>query len=333
MKPEIGTPCGSSQLGAMDGHWLHGTVKRELGWAAGAPPGVHGLPCQSSVPAGASRADPFPPGLLRRRHRHIGEDGVRAHHLDAARVGGGAGIRRHAEEAALRVDGAELALGVDVDPGDVVAERPRAVAGQLRDDHGEIGLAGRARHGPAEVGDAPLGVLHAEDEHVLGHPAFLPRLVRADAERVALLAEERIAAVARAHAPDELLLREVEDEPPVRREVAHPVQARDEVVVGAHVVDGDLPHARHDVHARHHVGAVRDHDARAAGRRAGRPHEVRDDPHAPVLHAVLEVGAGLGLGLGGAIQLLVGPASSLSRVQMKVSCSVRATSWGWLRCR
>ena len=35
----------------------------------------------------------------------------------------------------------------------------------------------------------------------------------------------------------------------------------------------------------------------------------------------------------GAIQLLVGPASSRVRVQMKVSCSVRATSEGWLRCR
>src|SRR5262245_40485749 len=54
MKPEMGTPCGSSQLGAMDGHWLHGTVKRELGWAAGAPPGDQGLPCQSRVPEGAS---------------------------------------------------------------------------------------------------------------------------------------------------------------------------------------------------------------------------------------------------------------------------------------
>src|SRR6266850_6477747 len=35
----------------------------------------------------------------------------------------------------------------------------------------------------------------------------------------------------------------------------------------------------------------------------------------------------------GAIQLLVGPASSRSRVEMNVSCSVRATSDGWLRCR
>src|SRR4029434_7201740 len=35
----------------------------------------------------------------------------------------------------------------------------------------------------------------------------------------------------------------------------------------------------------------------------------------------------------GAIQLLVGPASSRARVQMNVSCSVRATSEGWLRWR
>ena len=35
----------------------------------------------------------------------------------------------------------------------------------------------------------------------------------------------------------------------------------------------------------------------------------------------------------GSIQLLVGPASSLSREQMNVSCSVRATSLGWLRWR
>src|SRR5262245_32142462 len=54
MKPEIGTPAGSSPLGAMDGHCAADTVKREFGWAAGAPPGFHGLPCQSTRPAGGS---------------------------------------------------------------------------------------------------------------------------------------------------------------------------------------------------------------------------------------------------------------------------------------
>ena len=35
----------------------------------------------------------------------------------------------------------------------------------------------------------------------------------------------------------------------------------------------------------------------------------------------------------GSIQLLVGPASSLRAEQMNVRCSVRATSFGSLRCR
>ena len=35
----------------------------------------------------------------------------------------------------------------------------------------------------------------------------------------------------------------------------------------------------------------------------------------------------------GDIQLFVGPASSFWRLAMKVRCSVRATSEGWLRCR
>ena len=37
---------------------------------------------------------------------------------------------RDAEEAALGIDGAELAVLVHVDPGDVVAHRPHAIAGQ-----------------------------------------------------------------------------------------------------------------------------------------------------------------------------------------------------------
>src|SRR5690242_10916623 len=58
IRPEIGTPWGSSQLGDTEGHCCTGTVKRELGWAAGAPPGVHGRPCQSTRPAGGSGVRP-----------------------------------------------------------------------------------------------------------------------------------------------------------------------------------------------------------------------------------------------------------------------------------
>src|SRR5690349_2120084 len=53
MNAEIGTPCGDSHCGSMEGHWLAATVKRALGCAAFEPLcGVHGRPCQSSSSAG-----------------------------------------------------------------------------------------------------------------------------------------------------------------------------------------------------------------------------------------------------------------------------------------
>src|SRR5262245_9052313 len=58
MSAEIGKPCGSSQLGAIDGHWLARTVNREFGCAAGPLPGCHGRPCQSVRPAGTSGVRP-----------------------------------------------------------------------------------------------------------------------------------------------------------------------------------------------------------------------------------------------------------------------------------
>src|SRR5881296_2961014 len=56
--PEIGTPCGSSQFGAMDGHCCASTVKREFGWAAAPSPGFHGRPCQSVSPTGGAGLSP-----------------------------------------------------------------------------------------------------------------------------------------------------------------------------------------------------------------------------------------------------------------------------------
>src|SRR6266850_7960138 len=58
MKAEIGTPCGSSQFGAMDGHCWASTVKREFGWAAAPSPGFNDRPCQSTSPAGGVGVSP-----------------------------------------------------------------------------------------------------------------------------------------------------------------------------------------------------------------------------------------------------------------------------------
>src|SRR5438128_4449784 len=64
IRAEIGTPCGSSQFGAIDGHCCARTVKRELGCAAGPLAGSHGRPCQSSRPAGGSGVRPSHQGSL-----------------------------------------------------------------------------------------------------------------------------------------------------------------------------------------------------------------------------------------------------------------------------
>ena len=51
----IGTPSGSSHSGAITGHWLAGTVKRALGWAALRPASAdHGRRSQSVAAAGGS---------------------------------------------------------------------------------------------------------------------------------------------------------------------------------------------------------------------------------------------------------------------------------------
>src|SRR2546425_5727123 len=73
MSPEMGTPWGSSQFGAMDGHCCASTVKRELGWAAGPLPGCHGRPCQSINPAGGSAESPSHHGSRERSEEHTSE--------------------------------------------------------------------------------------------------------------------------------------------------------------------------------------------------------------------------------------------------------------------
>src|SRR5947207_11139368 len=59
MKAEMGTPCGSSHFGSIDGHCDAGTVKRALACAARRPDwGVHSLPCQSIRRAGGGPVMP-----------------------------------------------------------------------------------------------------------------------------------------------------------------------------------------------------------------------------------------------------------------------------------
>src|SRR5204863_483401 len=123
-----------------------------------------------------------------------------------------------------------------------------------------------------------LRVLDADDQHVLREPAFLARLPRSEPQRVTLLAEQRVAAVAGAHAPDELFLGEVQDQSPLRRQIAERVHAGDEVVVASHRLDQAVVFllgavAPYDIGGSGHAGSAFDpllsHAGRAHGRTPG----------------------------------------------------------------
>src|SRR5438046_3168761 len=69
------------------------------------------------------------------------------------------GPRRKAEVALLGIDGPETAVGPDVQPGDVLADRVHlpALVLQRRLEHGQVGLAASAGEGRGHVGHVALG--------------------------------------------------------------------------------------------------------------------------------------------------------------------------------
>ena len=89
-------------------------------------------------------------------------------------------------------------VGIGLDPGDVVADGPDLPAFEAfgRNHHGEVGFAAGAGERGGNVSLFALRALDAENEHVLGHPAFVAGDVGGDAQREAFLAEQRVAAVA-----------------------------------------------------------------------------------------------------------------------------------------
>ena len=203
----------------MVGHCEAGAVKRELGCAALAPvslaiSGVQRLPCQSSALGRRLVGHAFPPHAAVRRQRDVGEDACCAP-ASPWRSGlvftdvPGATPKKPASGLMAR----RRPFGVRLDPGDVVADGPDLPALETvgRNQHREIGLAAGAGEGRRDVGLLALRILHAEDQHVLGHPAFIARDVGGDAQREAFLAQQRVAAVARAVGPDLARLREMHD--------------------------------------------------------------------------------------------------------------------------
>ena len=142
----------------------------------------------------------------------------------------------------------------------------------------------------------------AEDEHVLGHPAFLLRDDRRDAQGETFLAQQRVAAVTRPVGPDRRIIRKMNDIFFLRVRLARPgdvllageerranrVQAGNELAVRAEIVEHRLAHARHQAHVDHDIRGVGDFDADLANRRIERSHGEGNHVHRSSLHAAVE---------------------------------------------
>ena len=196
---------------------------------------------------------------------------------------------RDAEEAGLRVDGPEPAVGPGPQPGDVVADGPHLVALGLerRDQHGQVGLAAGAGEGGRDVVELAAG--RSSPGSACARPAS-PARERASRRCAARSTSCRAARCrrsrsrrSRSRAP-----RGSADEAAVGREVAERVQPRHEVLGAAELLERRRAHARHDPHVRDDVGAVGDLDADLAEGRAERAHHVRDHVHRAALHGAVE---------------------------------------------
>ncbi len=133
-----------------------------------------------------------------------------------------------------------------------------------------------------------LRILDADDQHVLGEPAFYACLPARDAQRMAFLAKERVAAVTRAETHDRELLGKMHDEAALGIEIARRVQSLDEAPFARDALEGGAAHAGHHLHVDDDVSAVRDLDAAARTRRVDRSHAIRHDVKRAALHRAAE---------------------------------------------
>ncbi len=136
---------------------------------------------------------------------------------------------------------------------------------------------------------------------MLGEPALLASHGRGDAQRIALLAQQRVAAVAGTDAPDGALFREMGNKTAIWGQIAERVQAWNPIVRAClDAIQRHLAHARHDAHVGNDIRAIGDLDADLGIGRTGRTHQVGDDVHGAAAHRLVEQGTNALFGIGGA---------------------------------
>ena len=71
----------------------------------------------------------------------------------------------------------------------------------------------------------PFGRFHAENQHVLGHPALFPRQIGTDAQGETFFAKQNVAAVTGADRDDRVVLRKMANEAALGIDIQHRMHA------------------------------------------------------------------------------------------------------------
>ena len=230
-----------------------------------------------------------PNGVVCVVQSNVGEDGVL--HCGSKRVVVGLSVcaGSYAEEAVLRVDSVESAVLAGLHPCDIVAYGVNLIALLLvncrRNEHCEVGLAASRGECSGDVSHLAIGLLNAEDQHVLSHPALVLALVGSDTQCEALLAQQNVSAVCGVDGPDRVLLGELNDVSLLGINVSLAVQTANEVVGSvAEVLESVSAHSGHDIHVQNYVDGVGQLNAYLCEGGADRTHGVRDNVHCSALH-------------------------------------------------
>ena len=241
----------------------------------------------------------LPPHIAVIGERDVGEDAVGVEGLHGVGIGVHAGAGGDAEETRFGVDGVEASVLAEAHPRDVVTDCLDGPAGHRRLQHGEVGLAACRGEGSGDVADVARGSGELEHQHVLGHPTLIARHGRGDAQGEALLAQQGVAAVARAEGPDLTSLGEVGDvlrliaRPGhiracialgVDQRIAHRMHSGDEVTALADLLEGCGTHAGHDLHVDDDVRRVGELDTELRDVRTERTHREGHDIHRAAAH-------------------------------------------------
>mmetsp|Transcript_16048 Transcript_16048/g.27452 ORF Transcript_16048/g.27452 Transcript_16048/m.27452 type:complete len:425 (+) Transcript_16048:460-1734(+) len=237
----------------------------------------------------------FPPHVVVRSQRHIGEQRVAFHGTHRVRVGVVGRAWCNAKEAVLWVDGAQFTVWSESHPSNIITDRFDFPTRQIWQHHCQIRFTTSTWKCSGNISFFALWVGDAENQHVFSQPAFVASHCRSNAQRKAFFAQQRITTISTTVAHDFACFWKVNDvfvvgvARPRRvllafgQRFAKRVHAWHEEIIAQHF-DHIGAHACHDAHVGHHKRRVRHFDTNRRQFRAKRTHAERHNIHGSAFH-------------------------------------------------